>query len=165
MKCPNCGQELEDPNQDVCQYCGAKVSQDVESVQSTVDKSVDKNTYKTEKKSTYTKYNKKKYYPFVLISIFLIMGAFIALGFYSYLDFLIGLSEGMENVIGPPFYIVPIILNIIGLVFGVIAGLLRRKWEKKNQSGENYGTILILIIVLVNIIGIVVGGILLAFQF
>lgn len=165
MKCPNCGQELDNTNKEVCPYCGAKISQYGDSIQSNIDKSLNKNTYKTEKKSLYIKYTRKKYYPFALISIFLIMGTFIALGFYSYLDFLIGLSEGMENVIGPPFYIVPIIMSIIGLIFGVIAGILRRVWEKKNQSSENYGGIFILIIVIVNIIGIIVGSILLSFQF
>ncbi|TFF98007.1 MAG: zinc ribbon domain-containing protein [Promethearchaeota archaeon] len=159
MKCPNCGQELDNSNQGVCQYCGAKIPQNIEPRNS----SLDKNVYKTNK-SKYSRYTRKKHLTFAVISMFLVIGSFIGLGFSSYLDFLISLSDGMENVIGAPFYIGPIIANIIGLILGIIAGFLRIKWGKENQTEDKFGTILIIITILLNVISIVVGGVIIIYQ-
>ncbi len=162
MKCPSCGQEIDSPDQKICQYCGVKIVQKSKTNQpSTEHSALDKSVYKKDKsKNIYTKYTKKTYYPFAIISVFTIMVSFMSLGFFGYLDFILGISGDARDLIGPVFFLPPVIISIIGLIIGVIAGGLRIKWEKNNERDDKFGNYFVLIVIILNLVGIVIGVIL-----
>ena len=141
MFCPNCGEELKEPNQKFCHYCGNELSattrapqlrteraQEVSPISSPSTPEVAEAQFIVQKPITSVGVgpNSKKCLVFAIVSIGLAVASWIV-GFNTFL-FSIIIHRGdpplIRIIIG---VIVAISLNIVGLVFGIISRVNKAK--------------------------------------
>ncbi|KKN32631.1 hypothetical protein LCGC14_0811820 [marine sediment metagenome] len=137
MFCPSCGSELTEPNQSFCSKCGSKIEATLEipEIKTKIPRQISINTSHSTLESTYLPISQqksvkkegrpgpysKKCFGFALASIGLaIAGLSVGSG-----SMMFSMMSGFGNVLNGfgflPGLIIAIVLNIIGLIFGILS--------------------------------------------
>jgi len=200
MKCPFCSAELEEKDQNFCQFCGANLAEALglertESNQqnSTPHKPITFNSspqqhsdfpletdelFQTAHQSfmpseseteiiNQGRSNAKKCLVFGLLSVLLSVIGLISGGLLGMINLTNTFNYSdtgefiIDPLIGTSLLIVPLIMNIIGFIFGIMGKIYNRRSAKFGYYGKSYrtaGSILAVFGIVFGLIGIVAAG-------